>query len=1011
MKNYSEILFDRNIFEVNLLPAHSTFRVYESEAAYQEQVTRSILINDGWKGIYGENFEPEIVKYFQKETSLETLCDVQVPLSLELQGYGKPQYVNNQYTFDGYSDGTYGEEISVNNPCMLYLKDYELLVKKADKKYILNFQGSESAMFLYVNGEFVGYSENLFLDSEFDITKQLTEGVNRIALLCFKYSSSTWLLDQDFYRFSGLFRDVTISEVSEKGVYDVEVKSQVDVEAKTSETTITLTCEKKNVVRELHILDAEGNTVWSAKGKELHYTANLSNIHLWDAETPYLYSMLVRSYEEDVLCEIAELEIGFRDVCIEDGVLLFNGKRLIINGINRHEWNMKRGRSVTQADTDFDVQFLKEHNVNAIRTSHYPNNTSFYHACDELGFYVMDEACLESHGSFAWADRFRYETSFPADDETWTDICTSKLMRMYERDKNHPSIIMWSLGNESGFGDVFFHMRDTLKKRDSKAIIHYEHGYGKEEYMKVSDVYSSMYMFADHVDEFIPQNHSDKPYILCEYMHAMGNSLGDMKRYRTLLEKHGTFQGGFIWDYIDQGLLTKDHSGIEKLCYGGDFGERPHDLDFCGNGIILSDRKEAYGSAKANTMKYYYQPIQFELSGDKVIIRNQYLFRDTSHLYFTLDVLCDGNIVETNTFDVNVGAGESEEYSISVEIKKYKGEILYIIRARQKETQYGIRKDKVISSEELVIREKGLAEESAVLTEAPKVIEGHFNIGVHAGDVSYLFRKAGVSYMLAGLYSINVAGEEFLVREALPTVFRPNTSNDIGNTFCFTSSLALSFSKNVRCVNEEIKYGMENNNFVISYRYTFDHSTLEGAVIRYCINGNGEMKVTATLDKLNQLESLPLFGIHFELPKTKDKFSYFGKGPFETYPDRKDGTLSGIYSGICKDEYVDYLYPQECGNHEETRYLIIEGEKADLRFDGNGQNFSFKYLENSDFEIENATHKEELPNSGKNHLTICGFTRGVGGDDSWGAPVHEPYVLKSDKQYTFSFVIQPIVKG
>ena len=316
-----------------------------------------------------------------------------------------------------------------------------------------------------------------------------------------------------------------------------------------------------------------------------------------------------------------------------------------------------------------------------------------------------------------------------------------------------------------------------------------------------------------------------------------------------------------------------------------------------------------------------------------------------------------------------------------------------------------------VACEELVIREKVPGEDSVVLTEEPKVIEGHFNIGVHAGNVSYLFRKAGVSYMLAGLYSINVAGEEFLVREALPTVFRPNTSNDIGNLFCFQSSLTLSYSKNVRCVNEEMKYRMEDHEFVISYRYTFDHKTLEGTVIEYRINGKGEMKVTATLDEMSQLESLPLFGIHFELPKTKEKFSYFGKGPFETYPDRKDGTLSGIYSGICKDEYVDYLYPQECGNHEETRYLIIEGEKADLRFDGNGQNFSFKYLENSDFEIENATHKEELPNSGKNHLTICGFTRGVGGDDSWGAPVHEPYVLKSDKQYTFLFVIQPIVRG
>ena len=1010
MKNYSEILFNRNIFEVNLLPGRSTFRVYENETAYRDKVAQSMLINDGWKGIYGENFEPEIVKYFQKETSLETLCDVQVPLSLELQGFGKPQYVNNQYIFDGYSDGIYGEDISVNNPCMLYLKDYELPIKKAGKKYILNFQGSESAMFLYVNGAFVGYSENLYLDSEFDITEQIQEGVNRFALLSFKYSSSTWLLDQDFYRFSGLFRDVTLSEVSENGIYDIEIKSQVDVEERTSETAITLTCEKKNVVRELHILDAEGNAVWSANGKELCYTANLTNIQLWNAEAPYLYSLIVRSYEDDVLCEIAELEIGFRDICIKEGVLLLNGKRLILNGINRHEWNMKRGRSVTQDDLDFDVKFLKEHNVNAIRTSHYPNNTTFYHACDALGFYVMDEACLESHGSFAWANGYNYATSFPADDETWTDICTSKLMRMYERDKNHPSILMWSLGNESGFGDVFFRMRDTLKQRDAKAIIHYEHGYGKEQYMKVSDVYSSMYMFADHVDEFVSQIHSDKPYILCEYMHAMGNSLGDMKRYRALLEKHQSFQGGFIWDYIDQGLLAKDHSGIEKLCYGGDFGERPHDLDFCGNGIILADRKEAYDSAKANTMKYYYQPIRFELSKDKVFIRNQYLFRDTSHLYFTLEVLVDGNVVETNTFDVNLGAGESEVYPIPIEIEKYKGEILYIILAKQKEAQYGIEKDVTVACEELVIREKMPEEESMVLTEEPRVIEGHFNIGVHAGNVSYLFRKAGVSYMLAGLYSMNVVGEEFLVREALPTVFRPNTSNDIGNTFCFQSSLALSYSKNVRCVNEEMKYGMEDHEFVISYRYTFDHKTLEGTVIEYRINGKGQMKVTATLDEMSQLESLPLFGIHFELPKTKEKFSYFGKGPFETYPDRKEGTLSGIYHGNCSDEYVNYLYPQECGNHEETRYLIIEGEHAKLRFDGNGSNFSFKYLENSDFEIENATHKEELPNSGKNHLTICGFTRGVGGDDSWGAPVHEPYVLKSDKQYTFSFVVQPIVR-
>lgn len=1010
MDDYSKILFDKNIFEINQIPGRSSFQVYGSEEDYRTGESQSVLINDGWKGIYSQRFSRELEKYYMPEVLLDKLSNIEVSLSLELQGYGKPQYVNNQYVFDGYSEGVYGEEITMNNPCMLYLKDYELKKKLINKKYVINFQGSESAMFLYINGHFAGYSENLFLDTEFDITSQIKEGVNRIALLCFKYSSSTWLLDQDFYRFSGLFRDVTISEFSKNGITDIEVKNDVDSSAKTSETCIMLSCDNDNVMRELCISDEKGEVIWSAKGKEVNFDTHLTDLRLWNAENPYLYKLTVRSYEDDVLCEIAEVAIGFREVCIKDGQILLNGKRLILNGINRHEWNMKRGRAITQEDTDFDVKFLKEHNVNAIRTSHYPNNTSFYDACDALGFYVMDEACLETHGSFAWADKFNYATSFPADDTTWTEICISKLMRMYERDKNHASVILWSLGNEAGFGEVFFCMREALKKRNSKAIIHYEHGYGKEEYMKVSDVYSSMYRFADHVDTFIQENHSDKPYILCEYMHGMGNSLGDMKQYRKLLEKHKTFQGGFIWDYIDQGLWAKDHSGKEKLCYGGDFCERPHDLDFCGNGILLADRKEAEHSAKANTMKYYYQPIRFELLENKVVIHNHYMFKNTSHLYFVFNLLSDGNIRETKTFEMCLEAGACKEYPLSIDLKEYEGEILYQIRAMQKAEQYGVRKDVIVACEEIVICKNERTNVETTLNDVPKVIEGHFNIGVHTKDVSYLFRKAGVSYMLAGLYSINVAGEEFLVREALPTIFRPNTSNDIGNLFCFTSSLALSFSKNVRCVNEKIEYGMEDKEFVISYRYTFDHSTLEGASIQYRIDGEGKMQVKATLEQLSNLESLPLFGIHFELPKNKEKFSYFGKGPFESYPDRKEGVLSGIYNSTCKDEYVNYLYPQECGNHEDTRYLIIEGEKAKLRFDGEGQKFSFKYLENSDFEIENATHLEELPDSGKNHLTICGFTRGVGGDDSWGSPVHEPYVLKCDKQYTFSFCVQPIIR-
>lgn len=1007
MDDYGQILFDKQVYEINLMPQRSTFHVYDSEAAYQAGQTQETVMNDEWKGIYSESFDKSLEGFYLKNKSIGDLEDVIVPLPIELQGYGKPQYINSEYAFDGYSDGEYGETITTNNPCMVYVKDFEW-EKATDKKYILNFKGSESAMFLYVNGEFVGYSENLFLDSEFDITRQLQRGKNRIAVLCFKYSSSTWLLDQDFFRFSGLFRGVTLSEVSADGIYDIEVRSKVNSEERSSETEIILYCEADGVVRELEIQDDQGITIWTCRTRNTRSNVSLKDLQLWTAETPHLYRLIIRSYKEDSLFEIAELSIGFRDVCIRDGMLLLNGKRLILNGINRHEWNMERGQSVTEEDIEFDVKFLKEHNVNAIRTSHYPNNTSFYQWCDELGLYLMDEACMESHGSFSWAGGYRYSDSFPADDERWTNLCISKLMRMYERDKNHPSILMWSLGNESGTGRVFFQMRERLLKRNPDVLIHYEQGYGNEEYMKVSDVYSSMYTFACRVEEFIRNGHADKPYILCEYMHAMGNSLGDMKQYRLLLDKYPTFQGGFIWDYIDQGLLAEDLNGERKLCYGGDFGDKPNDMDFCGNGIIFADRREAHRSSKAQTMKYYYQPILFQLSEKEVRIQNRYTFRDTSHLLFVLEQLVDGVVIRTEEFQLCLKAGAYMSYPICAASEP--GELVYRISAVQKEAQDGIRKGTVLACEECVIRTGDSPVFMAQPEQRPKVIDGHYTIGVHTQDVTYLFRKAGVSYTVAGLYGIQVAGEEFLVREVQPTVFRPNTSNDIGNAFVFQSALALSYAKFVRGVNEKMVYGIVENSFEITYRYTFDHNNMEGATITYRVNAAGEMKVTATVDPLTNLKSLPLFGLHFEIPKNKEQFTYYGKGPFETYPDRKDGILSGIYHGVCEKEYVNYLYPQECGNHEETRYLIVEGENSALRFHGNGTNFRFKYLKHSDFEIENATHVEELPPSSRNHLTICGYMRGVGGDDSWGAPVHEPYVLNSDRPYTFSIVIQPIHK-
>ncbi len=980
MEFFQSTLFDKSIYEINLMPQRSSFSVQEGEC----------LFNEGWRGIYADEFMPGMLRYLDRENPIAELDRVEVNLAPELQGYGELQYANTQYPFDGMNPGKMGETIELPNACMLYVKDLALDQIEPGCQYILNFQGSESGLFLYVNNQFVGYSENLYLDSEFDLTPYLENGSNRIGVLCFKYSSSTWLLDQDFYRFSGLFRDVTLQKRSIYGVYDIEVNSKVNSSDKSAAVTLILTGDE-STFRKITLLDGN-HVIWQAEGTALQYQTELENLRLWSAEIPNLYRLVVESYHQDRLVETAGLNIGFREVCIRDGVLLLNGKRLIVNGVNRHEWNMQRGRSVTREDMEFDVAFLKNHNVNAVRTSHYPNQNYFYELCDQSGLYLVDEACLESHGSFATLEGYKFELGIPGDDPAWDTVCISKLLRMYERDKNHPSVIIWSLGNESGYGDVFFRMRRALKERCPEAVIQYEQGYGVEEYMKVSDVYSSMYVPAKNIAAFIENGHSDKPYILCEFEHAMGNSLGDMDAYRALLEKYPTFQGGFVWDYIDQGLMLDG-----KLHYGGDHFDRPNDMDFCCNGILFADRKKAHLSSKAASLKYYYQNLQFACTEQGIEIENRNLFRDTSDLQFVLTYAEDGQVKKTDTFRCDLAPGAKLVHPVARLADNGK-EQMYQIAAMNE------RGDPVACEEWIVTphRMGNVASENA-----PRVVEGRFNIGVWAGRTHYFFTLTGVSYATAGLTGISVNGEEYITREVTPTLFRPNTSNDIGNGFRFQAATALALTKAIHCPRENIHWKMSGNCFVITYDYILDHTNRQGIALTYTVDGNGKLSVHAKLDALQILDSVPVFGIHFPIPVQKEQFGWFGRGPLESYPDRKKGISSGVYESTCKEQYVPYIYPQECGNHEDVRYIRLNGQWTSLRFEAGDKMLSFKYLPYSDFEIENATHQEELPEPSVNHLTVCGYTRGVGGDDSWGSPVHPKYTLPGGKSYEFDFCIIP----
>lgn len=981
MNFFQNTLFDKNIYEINLMPQRSHFAVSNGLC----------LFNDGWHGIYADELTPDMLQYLDGKNSITELDCVEVNLAPELQGYGKMQYANTQYPFDGLNLGKMGEAIELPNACMLYVKDWELSKIQPDCQYIMNFQGSESGLFLYVNNQLVGYSENLYLDSEFDLTSHLKVGNNRIGVLCFKYSTSTWLLDQDFYRFSGLFRDVTLQKRSIYGVYDIELNSKVCSRNNSADVTLILQGEE-TAFRKISLYDGD-NVVWQTEGTALQYQTAWNNLKLWSAEIPNLYTLVVESYHQDALVETASLQVGFREVAIENGILLLNGKRLIINGVNRHEWNMARGRSVTKEDMDFDVSFLKSHNVNAVRTSHYPNQNYFYNLCDQNGLYLVDEACLESHGSFATVEGYKFELGIPGDDPAWETICINKLMRMYERDKNHPSVIIWSLGNEAGYGNVFFRMRDALKQRCPEAVIQYEQGYGEEKYMKVSDVYSSMYVPAKNIAEFIENGHADKPYILCEFEHAMGNSLGDMDAYRALLEKYPTFQGGFVWDYIDQGLMIDG-----KLHYGGDHFDRPNDMDFCCNGILFADRKNAHLSAKAESLKYSYQPIHFKRLMEDIIIENRKLFADTANLKFIWEELADGKLVKSDVFCMSIAPGDTGVYLPHPERMETGKEQMFRIRAVDA-------KGTEVAFEEWIVADRKPAYEMP--SNAPTVVPGRFNVGVWAGNVHYFFTLTGVSYAAAGLTGIAVNGEEYITREVTPTIFRPNTSNDIGNGFRFQAATALAFTRACHCPRENIHWEMEENVFVISYRYILDHTNGEGVTLTYRVDGAGRLQVHARLDALTNLQSLPVFGLHFPIPAQKERISWFGRGPLESYPDRKKGIASGVYESTCKAQHVPYIYPQECGNHDDIRFIRLLGGKSSLRFEAGDKLLSFKFLPYGEFEVENATHNEELSLSNLNHLTVCGFTRGVGGDDSWGSPVHEEYTLPGSKPYEFSFSIIP----
>lgn len=622
MKAEIKWLDDPEVFSINQLEAHSDHLFYGSQEEMDKGKNTLLQnLNGIWKFYYANNAKERPVYFYENDFDDKGFNTIEVPGHIELSGYDKIHYINTMYPWEGHTfrrpaylynekEGVGSFSDAAYNPVGSYRKTFDLEENLRGKRICIRFEGVEQAFYVWLNGVFIGYAEDSFTPSEFDLTPYIKEKDNVMAVEVHKRSTAAYLEDQDFFRFFGIFRNVTLYAKPSLHVEDLWIKPQLNEDNATGKISVEVKISANKLEGKVKVLllDEEGKSYLHEEcevGSKVYFPPmEVGKIIPWDNHKPYLYTLRVELWDSDEnLVEIVPYKIGFRRIEITDQIILLNGKRLIINGVNRHEWSAERGRCITLEEMEWDIRCLLDNHMNAVRTSHYPNQIPWYFMCDTRGIYMMAEANLESHGSWQKMGAIEPSWNVPGNHPKWRAAVVDRAKNLFETFKNHTSILFWSLGNESYAGDNIAAMYTYLKEKDPERLVHYEGVVHNRAYENISEIESRMYAEPQEIVDYL-ENNPKKPFVLCEYMHNMGNSLGGMKSYIDLIDKYQMYQGGFIWDYIDQALWVKDEiSGDRVLRYGGDFDDRPSDYEFSGDGIVFADRSE---KPAIQEVKYYY---------------------------------------------------------------------------------------------------------------------------------------------------------------------------------------------------------------------------------------------------------------------------------------------------------------------------------------------------------------------------------------------------------------------
>ena len=1001
---FNEWAVQPEVTGVNRLPSRATFTAFDSfDAAKSGDPARSarrMSLNGTWRFCLYKDYRDKPFAFARAEFDASGWTDVPVPSSWQTLGFEAPIYANVQYPWEGNERLHPPFAPTEFNSCGCYRRNVTIPEGFLKERAVLSFEGVESCFYLYVNGTCVGYSEGTFRRSEFDVTAQLHTGDNLIAVEVYRWCTGSWLEDQDFFRLAGIFRDVNLLTTGAQHIADLYLQAVPDEKLRDGTLTVDLTLGECNAHTEVEmtVFDADGgvaavDSVLAENKKRVRLKTTLPSVGLWSAEAPQLYTAVfaLRNARGDAF-EFTSVRVGFRRVEIRDGVMFLNGKRLLLKGTNRHEFSCDTGRALDRGTMIADIVTMKRNNINAVRTSHYPNHPDWYDLCDEYGLYVIDETDLETHGT-----RGSDHPSTPLLPDArpeWTPVCMDRVESLFERDKNHPSVILWSLGNECDGGENFKKMYDYLHEKDPGRPVHYESIWHNFAYDRnVTDVWSMMYAKPWNIETFI-QAHPEKPFMLCEYSHAMGNSCGANGLYMDLFDKYPQFLGAFVWDFVDQAIRTETADGVSYLGYGGDFGDDPNDGNFCGDGLLFADRTE---SPKMVEIRRLYQNVIFRAVNAETgefEVENRFLFTDLSEFNLHWQQIRENRVMNSGDRQVRVAPGETARVSLGL-TDSPAGEWYLNVFFELKNARNWAKAGHVVAKRQFVVHPLALPKKTIVGGEM-RVRTEYGRLYLSGGDLEVTFsRRSG------RLCSIKKRGEELLSADVAPTFWRALTDNDRGNHM------------GVRCATWKTA-GEDAGHHILRVKETPSAVTVE---TEFTVHTSPESKGTLTyiigakgiyadfsFTPAAGLPELPLVGLLFPLKNQYRDLQYLGRGPHENYIDRLESADVGRYRIALQDLYTPYLKPQEHGERCDVRYAQLIGSKQTLSLWADSV-FELNVCKWDADTLERAGHGFELPASDTLFLRPAAKQMGVGGYDSWGARTNPEYELKSGKTYRFGFTL------